>query len=223
MERKCKNCMCYSPSKFGDGSQGTCGQSGTLVVHNREDECNCGHFLELPKAEKIRRTIEKVLKPWIRERDDKFKRALEIVGHIGQLFESGEFRVFDVVKSAMDMKGLIFYGKPVITEVKTVWTYHCPWDEEKEHYILLTEDDKMVINCWNDGNFITNWFDCDEQFDICMKNIDKIRQHCITGFLTSDAVHETEDCKCVTDELEIMREKALNHPINSPDRVVYPR
>lgn len=209
MENKCKNCMCYYPSKHGCGSQGTCAQTGCLVVHNREDICDCGHFIEIAKMEKIKRTIEKVLSPWIRERDSKFKRALEVVGHIGELFERGEFKVLDVVKSASEMKGLIFHGKPVITEVDTVWTYHCPWNEEKEHYILLTEDNKMVMNCWVDEKFITNWFDCETEFDTCMSNIDKVRQHCITGCNISDTVIETEDCKCVTDSFEKQREAKL--------------
>lgn len=219
MESKCKNCMCFYPSKHGDGSQGTCGKTGTLVVHNREDICDCSQFIELPKREKIKRTIEKVLKPWIRERDERFKRALEIVGHIGELFERGEFKVLDVVKSASEMKGLIFHGKPVITEVNTVWTYHCPWDEDKEHYILLTEDGNMVLNCWVDNKFITNWFNCNDEFNTCMENIDKIRHHCITGYHTSNIVVETEDCKCVTDTMEEMREQALKHPINQPDNI----
>lgn len=218
MENKCKNCICYHPSSFGDGSKGTCGQSGELLVHDREHFCDCAMFIELPRKEKIKRTIEKVLKPWIRERDPKFKRALELVGHIGSLFEQGEFKTFDVVKSASEMKSLVFHGKEVINEVDIVWTYHCPWDDEREHYILLTEDNKMVMNCWTGDKFITNWFNCDEEFDTCMENIDKVRQHCITGYHTADAVVETEDCKCVTDSVEEQREAKLENQL-----IRYPR
>lgn len=58
MEKKCKNCMCYSPATHhSDGTKGTCGQSGELLVHDREEFCSCGMFMELPKKEKLVRTI----------------------------------------------------------------------------------------------------------------------------------------------------------------------
>ena len=125
MEKKCKNCMCYSPATHhGDGTKGTCGQSGKLLVHDREEFCSCGMFMELPKKEKLARTIERDLHAWIRERDAMFNRSMELVCHIGHLFEQGEFKVFDVVKSASEMKSLVFFGKPTLTELDKVWTYH---------------------------------------------------------------------------------------------------
>ena len=97
MEKKCKNCMCYSPATHhSDGTKGTCGQSGELLVHDREEFCSCGMFMELPKKEKLIRTIVRDLQAWIRERDAMLVRAMELVCHIGHLFEQGEFKVFDI-------------------------------------------------------------------------------------------------------------------------------
>ena len=218
MEKKCKNCMCYNPATYhSDGSKGTCGQSGELLVHDREDICDCGRFMELCKTEKIRRTIEKTLKPWVRERDEKFVRAMELVAHIGHLFEQGEFKTFDAVKSATEMKGLIFHQASVITPIYKVWTYHCPWNEDIEHFIILTENGKMVVNAFMGNKFVTQWFNV-EDLDLCFSVIDKIRDNCVMKVNALDFVSETEDCKCVTgdDVTEII------HPINNEDMSLPP-
>lgn len=216
MESKCKNCMCFNPATYhSDGSKGTCGQSGELLVHNREDLCMCGKFMELPKMEKVKRTIEKVLKPWVRERDEKFVRSLELVCHIGHLFEQGEFKVFDVVKSASDMKGLIFHNAAVITPIYRAWTYHCPWNDEYEHFIVLTTDGKMVVNAFVDEKFVTQWFDV-EDIDLCFLVIDRIRDNCVMKVRVTDYVTETEHNKCVSDSFE---KTEIFNRINSDDEL----
>ena len=225
MEKKCKNCMCfYAMPTHGDGSKGTCGQTGDLVVHHREDVCDCASFMELPKVEKIKRTIEKVLKPWIRERDSKFVRAMELVAHIGQLFEAGEFKVFDAVKSASEMKALVFHGKETLHNIDKIWTYHCPWNEDIELFIAITTDGKMVKNTYDDryidvtgeGVFMTEWFDTGTQFEECMRIIDLVRDNCIMKSMVMPEL-ETEHNKCVSDKNEEWRESALKHPINKED------
>ena len=219
MEKKCKNCMCYNPATYhSDGSKGTCGQSGELLVHDREDICDCGNFMELGKTEKIRRTIEKVLKPWVRERDEKFVRAMELVAHIGHLFEQGEFKTFDAVKSATEMKGLIFHHANVITPIYKVWTYHCPWNEDIEQFIILTENGKMVVNALMGNKFVTQWFDV-EDLELCFAVIDKIRDNCIMKANVTDYVSETESCKCVSGGDEITE---IIHPINREDELPLP-
>ena len=216
MEKKCKNCMCFNPATYhSDGSKGTCGQSGDLVVHDREDLCDCACFMELGKSEKIRRTIEKVLKPWIRERDEKFVRAMELVAHIGHLFEHGEFKMFDAVKSARDMKSLIFHNGSVITPIQRLWTYHCPWNYEHEHFIILTENGKLVVNALMNDRFITQWFNV-EDLELCFSVIDKIRDNCVMKANVTDYVSETESCKCVTSNDEITD---IIHPINHEDEL----
>ena len=223
MEKKCKNCMCYNPAIYhNDGSKGTCGQSGELLVHDREDYCSCGMFTELPKMEKVKRTIEKVLKPWVRDREEKFIRSLELVAHIGHLFELGEFKVFDVVKSASDMKALIYNQAAVITPIYKVWTYHCPWNEGYEHFIVLTENGKMVVNAYIENKFVTQWFDV-EDLDLCFSVIDKIRDNCIMKANVTDYVTESEYTKCVSDGFE-WKTLAETHPINREDFIIrYPR
>ena len=223
MESKCKNCMCFYPATHhSDGNKGTCGKSGELLVHDREDPCDCGFFMELPKVEKIKRTIEKVLKPWVREREDKFVRAMELVAHIGHLFEQGEFKVFDVVKSASDMKGLIYNGAAVITPIYKVWTYHCPWDDEYEHFIAITDDNKLVVNAFIDDKFMTQWFNIDD-LELCFSVIDKIRDNCVMRANVVDYITETEYNKCVSDGDE-WKIKAESHPINVEDTIIrYPR
>lgn len=202
MEKKCKNCMCYNPATYhSDGSKGVCGQSGELLVHDREDICDCGNFMELGKTEKIRRTIEKVLKPWVRERDEKFVRALELVCHIGHLFEQGEFKSFDVVKSATDMKGLIFHNAAVITTIYKAWTYHCPWNDDYEHFIVLTDNGKLIVNAFVNDKFITQWFDV-EDLDLCFSVIDRIRDNCVMKVHAHDYVSESEQSKCIVDNID---------------------
>lgn len=202
MEKKCKNCMCFNPATYhSDGSKGVCGQSGELLVHDREDICDCGNFMELRKTEKLKRTIEKVLKPWVRERDEKFIRSLELVAHIGHLFEQGEFKVFDVVKSASEMKGLIFHNASVITPIYKAWTYHCPWNDDYEHFIVLTENEKMVVNAFVDDKFITQWFNV-EDLDLCFGVIDRIRDNCVMKVNAIDFVSETEHSKCIIDNID---------------------
>ena len=222
METKCKNCMCFYPATYhSDGSKGTCGKSGELIVHDREDMCDCGFFMELPKVEKITRTIEKVLKAWVRERDEKFVRAMELVAHIGHLFEQGEFKVFDVVKSASEMKGLIFHNASVITSVYKAWTYHCPWNDEIEHFIVLTNNGKLVVNAFIDDKFITQWFDV-EDLDLCFNVIDRIRDNCVMKANVIDYVTETEHNKCVSD-IDDVKIKAAYHPLNFDDTIIrYP-
>ena len=213
MEKKCKNCMCYSPATHhSDGTKGTCGQSGELLVHDREEFCSCGMFMELPKKEKLARTIERDLHAWIRERDAMFVRSMELVCHIGHLFEQGEFKVFDVVKSASEMKGLVFFGKETLTSLDRVWTYHCPWNDDYEHFIVLTDNGKLIVNAFVNDKFITQWFDV-EDLDLCFNVIDRIRDNCVMKIHAHDYVSESEQSKCVTsnDVTEII------HPIDNED------
>lgn len=219
METKCKNCMCFYPSPaVGDGCKGTCGQTGNLVVHHREDICDCAKYMELPKIEKIIRTIEKVLKPWVRERDSKFIRAMELVAHIGQLFEQGEFKVFDAVKSASEMKGLVFYGKETVHDISRIWTYHCPWNDDIELFIAITADGKMVKNTFdcsevknsNNGRFITEWFDISTQFDECLESISRVRDNCVMKVMVKPTI-EVEHNKCVSD--------IVDSPIAAPHEI----
>jgi hypothetical protein len=157
--------MCYSPATHhSDGTKGTCGQSGDLLVHDREEFCSCGMFMELPKKEKLVRTIVRDLHAWIRERDAMFVRSMELVCHIGHLFEQGEFKVFDVVKSASEMKGLVFFGKETLTGLDRVWTYHCPWNDDMEFFIVITQSGKLVVNSWMNDKFVFEWFDIEEDF-----------------------------------------------------------
>ena len=232
MESKCKNCMCFYPAQWhADGCKGVCGQSGDLVTHDREDICDCGYYMELPKVEKVKRTIEKVLKPWIRERDAKFIRSMELVAHIGQLFENGEFIIFDAVKAATEMKGLVFFGNETLHTIDTLWTYHCPWNEEIELFIAITANGKMVKNTWqcesifntSKGEFLTEWFDIDKQFNECMVIIDKVRDNCVMKACVSQTI-ETERNKCVSDEkIEDFSDEELNSITSSFNAVRYPR
>ena len=180
MEVKCKNCMKFwDMPHYGDGTKGCCGQTGELLVHNREDDCDCGSFAQMPKLERLRRRIENRLKPWARSRDDMFRRSMEIVAHICQLFKKGEFKVFDAVKSSSDMKGLIFHGNYTETGISDVWTYHCPWNEEVEHFIALTTDGKFITNTFDENEtFITEMYDIESEFDICNAVIDRIVENC---------------------------------------------
>lgn len=215
MEKKCKNCMCYSPATHhSDGTKGTCGQSGELLVHDREEFCSCGMFMELPKKEKLARTIERDLHAWIRERDAMFNRSMELVCHIGHLFEQGEFKVFDVVKSASEMKSLVFFGKPTLTELDKVWTYHCPWNDDIEFFIVITQSGKLVVNSWMNDKFVFEWFDIEEDFEKCMSIVDKIRQNCILGADATNVVTEVEQNKCVSSLDEVTE---IIHPINRED------
>jgi len=217
MEMKCKNCQCFHQAHtVGSGEMGTCGMNGTLTVHNREDLCDCNHFVVLPKKEKIARTIEKLLKSWVRERDAMFVRSMELVAHIGQLFENGEFKVFDAVKSASEMKGLVFFGKDTLHKIDRVWTYHCPWNEDREQFIAISADGKLVTNTWSDEGAVTSFVDIESNFDDCMNVIDRIRENCIMKTKTNSVI-ETEEHKCVSDKKEEWRESALKHPINKED------
>ena len=206
MENKCKNCMCYHQAFWhSDGTKGTCGQSGELRVHNREDICDCGYFMEMSRVEKVRKTLMRDLHAWIRERDSMYRRSMELVWHIGQLFEQGEFKIFDIVKSAQDMKGLVYNNNHVITEIDTVWTYHCPWDEEKDLFIAITTNGTLVVNEWDGTNFRTEWHSIEDEFELCMEMIDKIRMNCVTKVHVNDVVTETEMNKCVSDEPLVKR------------------
>lgn len=216
MEKKCKNCMCFSPATYhGDGSKGTCGQSGNLLVHDREDFCSCGKYVELCKIEKVKRTIEKVLKPWMRERDERFIRAMELVAHISHLFEQGEFKTFDAVKSASEMKGLIFHQASVITPIYKIWTYHCPWNYDIEHFIILTENGKLIVNAFVDNKFITQWFDV-EDLDLCFDVIDRIRDNCVMKVHAIDYVSESEQNKCVSSNDDVTK---IVRPMNCDDEL----
>lgn len=206
MESKCKNCMCFYQALWhSDGTKGTCGQGGELVVHNREDNCDCGCFREMSRVEKVRKTLIRDLYSWIRERDSMYRRSMELVWHIGQLFEQGEFKIFDIVKSAQDMKGLVYHNNQVITEIDTVWTYQCPWDEDKELFIAITIDGRLVVNEWDGVNFRTEWRNINDEFELCMGLIDKIRMNCVTKVHVNDVVTETEMNKCVSDEPPVKR------------------
>lgn len=218
MEKRCKNCMCYNPATYhSDGTKGTCGQSGELLVHDREELCSCGMFMELPKKEKLVRTIVRDLHAWIRERDAMFVRSMELVCHIGHLFEQGEFKVFDVVKSASEMKGLVFFGKETLTALDRVWTYHCPWNDDIEFFIVITQSGKLVVNSWMNDKFVFEWFDIEDDFEKCMGIVDKIRRNCILGADAINVVNEVEQNKCVSDKKEEWRESTLKHPINKED------
>lgn len=201
MESKCKNCMRYWPmTQYGDGTKGVCGQTGELLVHNREDDCDCGFFLEMPKQERIGRRINHRLHSWVRERDDMFRRSMEIVGHICELFKQGEFKVFDAVKSVTDMKHMMFYGANTEISIQRVWTYHCPWNDDIEHYIAITTDGKMICNFYDNTQdkprFITEMYDIENEYDECDKMVDRIREFCVLKVLTM-STQEIETNKCV--------------------------
>lgn len=201
MESKCKNCMRYWPMpKYGDGTKGCCGQTGELKVHSREDDCDCGLFLEMPKMERLARRIEHRLHSWVRERDDMFRRSMEIVGHICKLFKQGEFKVFDAVKSTSDMKHMMYHGANTEISIQRVWTYHCPWNEDIEHYIVITTDGKLICNFYDDTTevhrFITETYSIENEYDICDKMVDRIREYCILKCLTT-STNEIEVNKCV--------------------------
>jgi hypothetical protein len=110
------------------------------------------------------------------------------------------------------MKGLIFHNADVITPIIRAWTYHCPWNDEYEHFIVLTENGKLVVNAYVDDKFVVQWFSV-EDLDLCFSVIDKIRHNCVMKANVIDYVSETEDKKCVSDELltEII------HPLNHED------
>lgn len=203
MENKCKNCMHYHSALWhSDGTKGTCGETGVLVVKDREEKCDCMKFMEIPKQEKIKRTIEKVLSAWVRERDERFKMSMSWVYEIKERFHQGEFKVLDAVKATVDMKRLI-YGTKNQFKFNYVWTYHCPWDVEemKEHFIALTCDNKMYYNIWHEKQqkFIMTEYDIEDEFQECMDSIDKIRANCIMGMMVS----EVEDNKSIQDVTEI--------------------
>lgn len=210
--------MCYNPATYhSDGTKGTCGQSGELLVHDREELCSCGMFMELPKKEKLVRTIVRDLHAWIRERDAMFVRSMELVCHIGHLFEQGEFKVFDVVKSASEMKGLVFFGKETLTALDRVWTYHCPWNDDIEFFIVITQSGKLVVNSWMNDKFVFEWFDIEDDFEKCMGIVDKIRHNCILGADATNVVNEVEQNKCVSDKKPEWRGVGIKHPINKED------
>jgi hypothetical protein len=201
MENKCKNCMSFSAmSHIGDGMKGCCGRTGDLVVHSREDICNCGMFMEMPKIERLIRRIEFRLHNWVRERDDMFRRSMEIVGHICELFKQGEFKVFDAVKSTCDMKYMMYHGANTEISIHRVWTYHCPWNEDIEHYIAITTDGKMISNIYDNTNninkFITEIYDIEDDYESCDRLIDRIRDYCVIKAITTTS-SEVEINKCV--------------------------
>ena len=214
MEKKCKNCMCYNPATYhSDGSKGTCGQSGELLVHDREEFCSCGMFMELPKKEKLVRTIVRDLHAWIRERDATFVRSIELIYHIKRL-EQGEFNEFDVVKSATEMKSLVFLGKETHTRFDKVWTYHCPWNDDIEFIIVITQSGKLVVESLMNDKFVFEWFDIEEDFEKCMGIVDKIRHNCILGADATNVVNEFEQNKCISSLDEVTE---IIHPINRED------
>lgn len=170
--------------------------------------------MELPKKEKLVRTIVRDLHAWIRERDAMFVRATELVCHIGHLFEQGEFKVFDVVRSASEMKGLVFFGKETLTSLDRVWTYHCPWNDDIEFFIVITQSGKLVVNSWMNDKFVFEWFDIEDDFEKCMSIVDKIRHNCILGADATNVVNEFEQNKCVSSLDEVTE---IIHPINRED------
>ena len=201
MENKCKNCMSFcGMSHIGDGMKGCCGRTGDLIVHSREDFCDCGMYMEMPKSERLARRIEFRLHKWVRERDDMFRRSMEIVGHICELFKQGQFKVFDAVKSTNDMKHMMYHGANTEISIHRVWTYHCPWDEDIEHYIAITTDGKVITNIYdNSGSvpqFITEIYDIETEYEQCDKLVDRIRDYCVIKAITSSA-KEVEINKCV--------------------------
>jgi hypothetical protein len=103
------------------------------------------------------------------------------------------------------MKGLVYHNNQVITEIDTVWTYQCPWDEDKELFIAITIDGKLVVNEWDGTNFRTEWHNINDEFELCMGLIDKIRMNCITKVHVNDVVTETEMNKCISDEPLVKR------------------
>ena len=201
MESKCKNCMRYYPAPWhSDGTKGCCDQSGELKVYSREDECDCGKFLEMPKMERLARRINHRLHNWVRERDTMFCRSMEIVGHICELFKQGEFKVFDAVKSVTDMKHMMYHGAATEISVHRAWTYHCPWNDDIEHYIAITTAGKMICNFYDDtqenARFITETYDIENEYDECDKMVDRIREYCVLKVLTI-STEEIEVNKCV--------------------------
>ena len=180
MESKCKNCMRYYPAPWhGDGTKGCCNQSGDLKVYSREDECDCGKFLEMPKIERLGRRINHRLHSWVKQ---------------------GEFRVFDAVKSISDMKHMMYHGAATEVSVLRAWTYHCPWNDDIEHYIAITADGKMICNFYDNtqenARFITETYDIENEYENCDKMVDRIREYCVLKVLTT-STEEIEVNKCV--------------------------
>jgi hypothetical protein len=210
MENKCKNCISFWPvTHHGDGSKGTCSKCGELIIHSREDDCDCGGFIEMPKVPRLKSRIENRLYPWIRERDDMFRRSMEIVSHICHLFNLGEFKVFDAAKSASEMKGIVFMGRDVETAISNIWTYHCPWNDDIEHFIAITANGKLVTNTYNDmekpAKFVTECYDIENDFDTCNDVIDRIMLNCRMKICVSPMPKEVECNKCVYDKEDIIK------------------
>lgn len=206
METKCKNCVRFSEMlNCGCGSKGCCVNGSLPIVHDREDACDCGAYIEMPKIQKIRKRIAYRLKPWVRERDAMFVRAMEIVGHISELFHQGEFKVFDAVKSITSMKHIVFHGAATELNIDQVWTYHCPWNEDIEQFIAITKDGKMMINTYDDvapsKRFVTETYDIETEFDTCDDIIDRIHRNCVMKVNVSNLSVEVENNKCVSEEI----------------------
>ena len=106
--------------------------------------------------------------------------------------------------------------RELLHKIDRVWTYHCPWDEDREQFIAISADGKLVTNIWSDEGAVTSFVDIESNFDDCMNVIDGIRENCIMKTKTNSMI-EIEEHKCVSDKKEEWRESALKHPINKED------
>ena len=132
--------------------------------------------------DQIKEIIESLLNHYVRERDNRFKRGMEVTFYIKHLFDEGTFKTFDVVQSAQEMKALIFNQKKIFTSIENVWTYHSKLNDDIILYIAITEDGQFI---WNEllvdenskkHDFELKYLDIEDDFAECVLTIEKIKQ-----------------------------------------------
>ena len=98
------------------------------------------------------------------------------------------------------MKHMMYHGANTEISIQRVWTYHCPWNEDIEHYIVITTDGKLICNFYDDTTevhrFITEVYSIENEYDMCDKMVDRIREYCVLKCLTT-STKEIEVNKCV--------------------------
>ena len=79
---------------------------------------------------------------------------------------------------------------------------------------------------YNDGVFMTEWFDTESQFEKCMEIIDRVRDNCVMKTLVAP-VFETEHNKCVSSSNDFLNSNTLDLNYKNSDytfaTVRYPR